>query len=117
MSIPVSTKSSTRNVTKAGGIYIHVPFCQKRCIYCDFYSTTCGLEWKQVYVKALAREMERRRAETDLSRVPSLYIGGGTPSQLPPSLMEEVFQAILSNFTLLPEAEVTIEANPDDVTP
>ena len=117
MSIPVSTKSSTRNVTKAGGIYIHVPFCQKRCIYCDFYSTTCGLEWKQVYVKALSREMERRRAETDLSRVPSLYIGGGTPSQLPPSLMEEVFLAILFNFTLLPEAEVTIEANPDDVTP
>lgn len=104
-------------MTKAGGIYIHVPFCQKRCIYCDFYSTTCGLEWKQVYVKALSREMERRRAETDLSRVPSLYIGGGTPSQLPPSLMEEVFLAILFNFTLLPEAEVTIEANPDDVTP
>ena len=118
MSIPVSTKSYIRNVvTKTGGIYIHVPFCQKRCIYCDFYSTTCGLEWKRSYVSALKREMLLRRTEIDASRVPSLYIGGGTPSQLPASLLLEVFQAITDNFTLADDAEVTIEVNPDDVTP
>jgi len=61
--------------------------------------------------------MHFRRAEIDYSRVPSLYIGGGTPSQLPPFLLEEVFQAVLDNFTLEKDAEVTIEANPDDVTP
>ena len=118
MSIPVSTKSSTRSVvTKTGGIYIHVPFCQSRCIYCDFYSTTYGAEWKRSYVDSLKREMQLRREEINTSRVPSLYIGGGTPSQLPSFLLLEVFQAIQDNFTLDKNAEVTIEANPDDVTP
>ena len=118
MSIPASTKSSTRSVvTKTGGIYIHVPFCQSRCIYCDFYSTTYGAEWKRSYVDTLKREMQLRREEIDTTRVPSLYIGGGTPSQLPSSLLQEVFQAIHENFTLARGAEVTIEANPDDVTP
>lgn len=118
MSIPVSTKSSTRSVvTKTGGIYIHVPFCQSRCIYCDFYSTTYGAEWKRSYVDSLKREMQLRREEINTSRVPSLYIGGGTPSQLPSLLLVEVFRAICDNFALSEDAEVTIEANPDDVTP
>jgi len=118
MSIPVSTKSSTRSVvTKTGGIYIHVPFCQSRCIYCDFYSTTYGAEWKRSYVDSLKREIQLRREEIDAARVPSLYIGGGTPSQLPSTLLQEVFRAIQENFTLAKDAEVTIEANPDDVTP
>lgn len=118
MYIPVSTKSYIRNVvTKAGGIYIHVPFCQKRCLYCDFYSTTYGLEWKRLYVSALRREMLSRRSEIDSSRVPSLYIGGGTPSQLPASLLMEMFQAIAESFTFAEDAEITIEVNPDDVTP
>lgn len=118
MSIPVSTKSSTRSVvTKTGGIYIHVPFCQSRCIYCDFYSTTYVAEWKRSYVDSLKREMQLRREEIDVTRVPSLYIGGGTPSQLPSTLLQEVFRAIQENFTLAKDAEVTIEANPDDVTP
>lgn len=118
MSILVSTKSYIRNVvTKAGGIYIHVPFCQKRCIYCDFYSTTLGVEWKRLYVSALRREMLLRRSEIDFTRVPSLYIGGGTPSQLPESLLLEMFQAITECFMFTEDAEITIEVNPDDVTP
>ena len=104
-------------MTKTGGIYIHVPFCQSRCIYCDFYSTTYGAEWKRSYVDSLKREMQLRREEIDVTRVPSLYIGGGTPSQLPSTLLQEVFRAIQENFTLAKDAEVTIEANPDDVTP
>ncbi len=70
-----------------------------------------------MYVSALKREMQLRRVEIDTSRVPSLYIGGGTPSQLPSLLLVEVFQAICDNFALSEDAEVTIEANPDDVTP
>ena len=118
MSIPVFTKSFIRNaVTKVGGVYIHVPFCKKRCIYCDFYSTTSGFEWKRSYISALKREMRLRRSEIDFSRVPSLYIGGGTPSQLPSDLLIELFQTAKDNFTLTEDAEVTIEVNPDDVTP
>ena len=104
-------------MTKVGGVYIHVPFCKKRCIYCDFYSTTSGFEWKRSYISALKREMRLRRSEIDFSRVPSLYIGGGTPSQLPPDLLIELFQTAKDNFTLSEGAEVTIEVNPDDVTP
>ena len=70
-----------------------------------------------MYVSGLIREMQLRRAEIDFARVPSLYIGGGTPSQLPSSLLLEVFRAINDNFTLSENAEVTIEANPDDITP
>ena len=103
-------------MTKTGGIYIHVPFCQKRCIYCDFYSTTYALEWKRSYVSALKREMLMRHAEIDSSRVPSLYIGGGTPSQLPSALLLEVFRSITETFTFADDAEITIEVNPDDVT-
>jgi oxygen-independent coproporphyrinogen-3 oxidase len=75
------------------------------------------MEWKRSYIDALKREMHLRRAEIDNSRVPTLYIGGGTPSHLPTSLLQEMFQAIHENFTLMEDAEVTIEANPDDVSP
>ena len=54
-------------MTKTGGIYIHVPFCQSRCIYCDFYSTTYGAEWKRSYVDSLKREMQLRREDVDVA--------------------------------------------------
>ncbi len=97
------------------GIYIHVPFCQSRCAYCDFYSTTEGGEWKSQYLSALQREMEARRHEVEGRLIDTLYIGGGTPSQLPTDLLCRMFEAVTSLFTLKPDAEVTVEANPDDV--
>lgn len=100
-----------------GGIYIHVPFCKSRCIYCDFYSTTLGMEWMSLYVDALCREMRLRANEIDVARAHSLYIGGGTPSQLPPHLLRKIFDAVKGIFTFSADAEITIEANPDDVTP
>ena len=96
-------------------IYIHIPFCQSRCIYCDFYSTTHGQSIMASYVQALIREMNRRKHYIECSRVNTLYIGGGTPSLLPAELLSAIFEAIHSNFTLTPDAEVTIEANPDDI--
>jgi len=99
------------------GIYIHIPFCQSRCIYCDFYSTTFGAEWKPQYVSALLREMEMRSDELHNTPVSSLYLGGGTPSQLPVELLQKVFNGIADHFSLTSDAEVTIEVNPDDVTP
>lgn len=98
------------------GIYIHVPFCQSRCAYCDFYSTTESEEWKSQYLSALQREMHTRRHEVEGRPLDTLYIGGGTPSQLPSALLCRLFGAVSSLFTLKADAEVTVEANPDDVT-
>ena len=63
------------------GIYIHVPFCKTRCIYCDFYSTTRS-EWKGRYIEALCKELEMRYTYLKGKPIETLYVGGGTPSQL-----------------------------------
>ncbi|MCR5433749.1 MAG: radical SAM family heme chaperone HemW [Bacteroidaceae bacterium] len=98
------------------GIYIHVPFCKSRCIYCDFYSTTFGHEWMAMYVSALEREMAARSAELNQSCIETLYLGGGTPSQLPLDLLQSIFRVISQHACFSKNAEVTIEVNPDDVT-
>ena len=98
-------------------IYIHVPFCQSRCVYCDFYSTTQGDEWKERYVTALLREIEGRKQEIPYARVHSIYIGGGTPSQLSPYQLECIFNSLARHYVLSPEVEITLEVNPDDLTP
>lgn len=97
-------------------LYIHFPFCKSRCIYCDFYSTTYGQDMMAAYVRALLREMSQRRHYIKCTRVHTVYIGGGTPSLMPADLLKVLFEAIRRNFTLDEDAEVTIEANPDDVT-
>ncbi len=102
---------------RVAGIYIHVPFCQGRCIYCDFYSTTEGEEWKSRYVDALLAELRMRRDELPLARVHSIYIGGGTPSQLPARALAAILNEVCRLFPVDFDAEVTVEANPDDVTP
>lgn len=99
------------------GLYIHVPFCKSRCIYCDFYSTTCHTPWMHRYATALIREMEQRRATWTFPVVDTLYVGGGTPSCLPPDLLQKILQAVVMRYPLAEDAEVTVEANPDDVTP
>lgn len=98
-------------------IYLHIPFCQSRCIYCDFYSTTLGQDVMTAYVDALIREMSLREHYIYITRAQTVYLGGGTPSLLPPPLLGKLFDAILRLFPLDDDAEVTIEANPDDVTP
>lgn len=97
-------------------IYIHIPFCKSRCIYCDFYSTTLGADLMTLYAQALEREMCLRKHFIECTRVHTLYVGGGTPSLLPTEILKQIFTAIGRNFTLVSDAEVTIEANPDDVT-
>lgn len=98
------------------GLYIHVPFCQKRCIYCDFYSTTCGEVEKSQYIQALKHEMELRADYLPSRTLHTIYIGGGTPSQLLPAELEEIFNTIFRIFHVNEDAEITLEANPDDVT-
>ncbi len=99
------------------GIYIHIPFCQSRCIYCDFYSTL-HLDKREAYVEQLCREMLERKDEllTRARAYNTLYVGGGTPSTLPPSLLQKVLLRTAEIFPLATDAEVTVEANPDDVT-
>ena len=99
-------------------LYIHVPFCKSRCIYCDFYSTTFGQDIMAAYAKALEREMLLRRQYINkkCTRVHTIYLGGGTPSLLPLDILKALFEAVGRTFSIDKEAEVTIEANPDDVT-
>lgn len=98
------------------GIYIHIPFCKSRCIYCGFYSTTQA-ELRQRYVDAVCREMELRGEKWGArgERIDTIYLGGGTPSQLTPAQLEQLF--IYINKVYAPASkEITIECNPDDVT-
>lgn len=95
------------------GIYIHVPFCASRCIYCDFYSTTSSSK-AALFVDALIAEMEERKGFLH-EPVRTIYLGGGTPSQLPPVLVRKVLAAIDERFDLSQCEEVTMEANPEDI--
>jgi oxygen-independent coproporphyrinogen-3 oxidase len=95
------------------GIYIHIPFCRSRCIYCGFYSTT-SLGLRQRYVDAVCREMQIRATETACAD--TIYLGGGTPSQLSIQQLRQLFDALYIYNKVGNDAEVTIEVNPDDVT-
>jgi len=94
------------------GIYIHIPFCASRCIYCAFYSTT-SLDLRQRYTDALCRESGVRIQETE---VRSIYLGGGTPSQLTIPQLRQIFDTLYKYNKVAEDAEITIEVNPDDVT-
>ncbi len=98
------------------GIYLHIPFCTRRCIYCDFYSTTCPSRAEE-YVAALCREVEARRDFLHTDDIRTVYFGGGTPSLLTAEGIARVLHTIGRCYHLSPEAEITLEANPDDVTP
>lgn len=100
----------------SNGLYIHVPFCQKRCLYCDFYSTTYGTAERLRYVESLIEEMHERADYLNHQPLSTIYLGGGTPSQLQPDELKTIFKEIGNIFSLSPDAEVTIEVNPDDVT-
>lgn len=97
------------------GIYIHIPFCVKKCPYCDFTSLTPETLPEDRYIKALIREMEVRKAEVEEEvNVETVYSGGGTPSLLSPDSVKNLLIAISKEFTLK-EPEITIEANPGTV--
>ena len=99
------------------GLYLHIPFCKQACHYCDFhFSTSLGL--KSRFVDALLREMELRRAYLPDPATPleTIYFGGGTPSLLTGDELRCIFEAIAENFVVAPQAEITLEANPDDLT-
>ena len=97
------------------GIYLHIPFCQKRCIYCDFFSTTQS-EKKPTYIHALCQELEMRKNYLEGEEIETIYLGGGTPSQLTEKELNEIFTSLYNIYKVKEDAEITLEANPDDLT-
>ena len=119
------------------GLYIHIPFCRTRCVYCGFYSTTC-LSKTQRYVDALCKEVEMKApptapegasivlssagvsdspiGRTEAWCINTIYLGGGTPSQLTEGQLHQLFDVLYRHCQVADDAEVTIECNPDDIT-
>ncbi len=96
------------------GLYIHIPFCHRRCNYCDFYLTT-NLKLINSFVVALQKEIELSSIEFKDRIVDSIFFGGGTPSILSLSDFEMIFQSLRNGFNLSEKAEITIECNPEDI--
>jgi oxygen-independent coproporphyrinogen-3 oxidase len=99
------------------GIYLHIPFCLRRCGYCDFFSTEGKRRLLPGYLRALVREIESVGKAGERPRAGSVYLGGGTPSLLQPRQMEKLMETIAGAFRLAPDAEISIEANPGTVDP
>ena len=94
------------------GLYIHIPFCKKKCAYCDFYSVT-RMDQKEAYVAALCREMDAYRGKYE---VDTIFVGGGTPSLLSDSQWKKLGKSIKRNFKLADDLEFTVECNPESYT-
>ncbi|WP_228236892.1 radical SAM family heme chaperone HemW [Allomuricauda sp. M10] len=97
------------------GIYIHIPFCKQACHYCDFHFST-QMKKKDAMVDALIREMELRKNELGDEVVETIYFGGGTPSVLELQELERLIQAVYDHYKVMDNPEITLEANPDDLS-
>ncbi|HMJ69209.1 MAG TPA: radical SAM family heme chaperone HemW [Cyclobacteriaceae bacterium] len=97
------------------GIYIHIPFCKQACHYCDFhFSTSLGLQ--QQLTAAIVKEIMMQKDYLGGEQIETIYFGGGTPSLLTKEEISDVLTTIRRNFTIHPESEITLEANPDDLS-
>jgi len=97
------------------GIYIHIPFCKQACHYCDFHFST-SLKKKDEMVLALAKEIEMRKSEFQDEIVETIYFGGGTPSILQIADLRFLIDEVYRNYKVVEKPEITVEANPDDLT-
>lgn len=98
-------------------LYIHIPFCMKKCAYCDFLSFPCDEKTQVAYADALIREIEYYGPKMKNYVVSTIFVGGGTPTWLNEEKMAEIFDAITTYFQVSNEAEITLECNPGTVTP
>jgi len=96
------------------GIYVHIPFCKQACHYCDFHFST-SMRQKGAVVDALIAELEWRKDYLEEKTLSSVYFGGGTPSLLIRAELEALFKKIEALFSIKKGAEITLEANPDDL--
>ncbi|HSM49598.1 MAG TPA: radical SAM family heme chaperone HemW, partial [Draconibacterium sp.] len=95
------------------GIYIHIPFCRRKCYYCDFYKTV-NTSLTPKYIDALITEIVQRKNYLENEPVETIYFGGGTPSVLTRNEIVEILNTLHRHFTISPNVEITFEANPDD---
>ncbi len=107
------------------GIYIHIPFCRKACHYCNFHFST-SLAQKPAFLQALSTEIHLVAGGTRFAGpggylhdkpVETIYFGGGTPSLLEPEELHNIVRKLYTSFSITPDAELTLETNPDDITP
>src|ERR1700758_1788031 len=96
-----------------GGLYIHIPFCRKACVYCDFHFSV-SLENKKKLIDTICKEIILRKDYLADKNLNSIYFGGGTPSLLTGSELENILTTIRSNFFVEEKAEITFELNPED---
>lgn len=107
--------SSLGRLGREAGIYIHVPFCKQACHYCDFHFST-SLNKKDELVNALVKELELRKGEFKNQTVKTIYFGGGTPSLLTIEELRLLISEVYKNYQVSDSPEITLEANPDDLT-
>jgi len=110
---------TTKVREKSLSIYIHIPFCRKKCWYCHFYSVPLKEELQRSYLAALDREIDYY-SNSQLTRgktVETIYLGGGTPSLLSPQELDQILNKCTSAFHISPESEITLEANPESLSP
>ncbi len=100
---------------KLAGIYIHIPFCKQACYYCNFHFST-SLHYKNELLEALLKEIDLQKNYTGYETVESIYFGGGTPSLLSVEEFIMIIEKIKTDFVLKADTEITLEANPDDIT-
>ena len=96
------------------GLYIHIPFCHRRCSYCDFYLTT-NLKLINDFVDALKQEIILYSVKYPGSTIDTIFFGGGTPSILESTHIDNIISCIKNNFNVIKSSEITIEANPEDI--
>jgi oxygen-independent coproporphyrinogen-3 oxidase len=97
------------------GIYIHIPFCKQACFYCDFHFST-SLKKKDELISSLIHEIELRKNELNNEVIETIYFGGGTPSLLNQLEIDSIINAVYENHEVILNPEITLEANPDDLT-
>lgn len=97
------------------GTYIHIPFCRQACHYCNFHFST-SLRYQNELTEALLKEIELQATYLDKESINTIYFGGGTPSLMPVESLEKMLERIRLNFSIAPNAEITLEANPDDMS-
>jgi oxygen-independent coproporphyrinogen III oxidase len=97
------------------GIYIHIPFCKQACHYCDFHFST-SMKKKEEMILTLAKEIEMRKSEFNYEVIETIYFGGGTPSILEVSDIKLLIDTVYKHFKVVENPEITIEANPDDLS-
>jgi len=96
------------------GIYIHIPFCAQKCSYCDFYSIVSFTQ-RASFIQALIKEISLRKNDLQSKEITTIYFGGGTPSLLKKQELASIFDAIYENYSVRKDAEITLEANPEDI--